>query len=77
MDGFVDKIIDVLLALVIFSALFGVIITTGLNPTAFSWKALNFGGTVYDFSWAPYIIGIMIIIGVVYLVYRYFLKNKK
>lgn len=73
---FVDKIIDVLIALVLFSALFGVVITTGLNPTTFSWKALNLGGTVYDMSWAPFVIGILIVIGLVYLVYKYMVHHK-
>lgn len=73
---FVDKMIDILIALILFSALFGVVLTTGLNPTQFSWKALNFGGTVYDLSWAPFVIGILIVIGVVYLVYKNFLSKK-
>jgi TRAP-type C4-dicarboxylate transport system permease small subunit len=74
MEGFTEKILDVLIALVIFFALLGVIITStnGLN-----WSALNIGGTVTNLSWAPYIIVLVIVVGAVYLVYRYLLHKKK
>ncbi len=73
MDGFVEKMLDVLIALAIFFALIGVIIgfTNGLN-----WSALNVGGTVTSFSWVPYILILVVLIGTVVLTYRYMLKHK-
>lgn len=74
MDGFAEKILDVLIAVVLFFAIIGVIITstTGLN-----WSALNVGGTVTNLSFVPYLIVLIIVIGVVVLVYRYMLHKKK
>jgi uncharacterized membrane protein len=73
MDGFTEKILDVLIAVVIFFALIGVIVsaTIGLN-----WGALNIGGTVYNLSWVPYVIVLVILVGAVVLVYRFMLKKK-
>jgi len=76
MEGFTEKIIDVLLAIVIFFALIGVIITA-TNSASFVWSAVNIGGTVYDVSWVPYIMVLLILVGVVVLVYRYMIKRKK
>ena len=74
MDGFVDKLLDVLLALVIFFALIGVIIsqTNGLN-----WATLNIGGTVTNLSWVPYVIVLVVVIVAVLLVYKYMRHGKK
>lgn len=75
MDGFTEKILDVLIAVVIFFALIGVIFTssTGLN-----WSAVNIGGTSTNLSWVPYILILVICVGAVVLVYRFMLhKGKK
>lgn len=74
MDGFTEKILDVLIAVVLFFALVGVIITstTGLN-----WASVNVGGTITNLSFVPYLIVLVICIGVVVLVYRYILGHKK
>jgi len=74
MDGFTEKILDVLIAVVLFFALVGVILTstTGLN-----WSAVNIGGTTTNLSFVPYLIVLIICIGVVVLVYRYMLSSKK
>ena len=74
MEGFVNKILDVLLALVIFFALIGVIIT---STNGISWGALNIGGTVTNLAWAPYVIVLVIVVGAVYLVYKYMITHKK
>ena len=73
MDGFTEKILDVLNAVVILFALIGVIITatTGLN-----WSALNIGGTTTNLSWVPYILVLVIVVGAVVLVYRFMLHKK-
>jgi uncharacterized membrane protein len=76
MDGFTEKILDVLIAVVIFFALIGVIITS-TNSSSFSWAAVNVGGTNYNFTWVPYILVLVILVGAVVLVYRYMLKSKK
>jgi uncharacterized membrane protein len=76
MDGFTEKILDVLIAVVIFFALIGVIIGA-TNSSAFSWDAVNIGGTVYNFAWVPYILVLVILVGAVVLVYRFMLKGKK
>lgn len=73
MDGFVDKILDVLIAVVIFFALIGVIITA---TNGLAWKTLNVAGTVYDLSWVPYILVLVILVGAVILVYKFMLKRK-
>ena len=74
MDGFVEKVLDVLLALIIFFALLGVILDA---TNTVSWSALNIGGSVKNFAWVPYVLVLVILIAVVILVYRYFLKHKK
>lgn len=74
MEGLTEKLIDVLLALVIFCALITVIITSINGVT---WSALNIAGTVYNFAWAPYVIVLVIIVALVVLVYRYMLKHKR
>lgn len=76
MEGFTEKILDVLIAVVLFFALIGVIITS-TNSSGFTWSAVNVGGSVKDLSFVPYIIVLVILIGVVVLVYRYMLKHKK
>lgn len=76
MDGFTEKILDVLIAVVIFFALIGVIITS-TNSASFTWDAVNVGGTSYNLSWVPYILVLIILVGAVVLVYRYMLKHKK
>lgn len=75
MDGFTEKILDVLIAVVIFFALIGVIVSA-TNSSGFSWVAVNVGGTVYNLSWVPYILILLILVGAVILVYRYMLKKK-
>lgn len=62
-----DTLIEVLIGVVVFIALFGFIITS-LN--GFDWTAVNVSGTAYDFSWAPYILVILLVVGLVYLGYR-------
>ena len=76
MDGFTEKILDVLIAVVIFFALIGVIITS-TNTATFVWGAVNVGGTVYNLAWVPYILVLVILVGAVVLVYRYMLSKKK
>lgn len=76
MDGFVDKILDVLIAVVIFFALIGVILGA-TNTGGLTWSALNIAGTSRDFSWVPYILVLVILVGVVFIVYRYMLRKKK
>jgi len=73
MDGFTEKILDVLIAVVIFFALIGVIVSATIGLT---WSALNIGGTVYNLSWVPYVIVLVILVGAVVLVYRFMLKKK-
>ena len=74
MEGFTEKILDVLIAVVLFFAIIGVILTstTGLN-----WSAINVGGTVTNLSFVPYLIVLIIVIGVVVLIYRAMLTKKK
>ena len=74
MDGFAEKILDVLIAVVLFFAIIGVIIT---STTGLDWSALNVGGTTTNLSFVPYLIVLIIVIGVVVLVYRYMLHKKK
>lgn len=76
MDGFTEKILDVLIAAVIFFALIGVIITA-TNTGSLTWSALNIAGTSYNLAWAPYILVLIIVVGAVVLVYRYMLKKHK
>jgi hypothetical protein len=72
MKGFTEKILDVLIAVVIFFALIGVIISA-----TNTWSAVNVGGTVYNFAWVPYVLILVILVGAVMLVYRYMLTHKK
>lgn len=74
MEGFTNKLIDILLAIVIFVALLGVIVTS-LN--GFTWSAVNIGGTVYNMAWAPYIVVILLVVGLVYLTYKYLFSKHK
>ena len=67
------KLLDILLAIVIFGALFGFIITS-LNGV--SWASINAGGTVVNLSFAPYIIVLLTVVGLVYLVYSHSFKKK-
>lgn len=76
MNGFTEKILDVLIAVVIFFALIGVIISA-TNSSGFTWSAINVGGATKDLSWVPYILVLVILVGAVVLVYRYMLKGKK
>jgi uncharacterized membrane protein len=76
MKGFTEKILDVLIAVVIFFALIGVIISA-TNSSTFTWSAVNVGGTVYNFAWVPYVLILVILVGAVMLVYRYMLTHKK
>lgn len=69
-----DVLIDVLIAFALLSALFGIVIGF-LNPSSFSWSALNIGGTVYNFAWVPYILAIFVIVGIVLLVKKKLLKK--
>jgi hypothetical protein len=74
MKGFTEKILDVLIACVIFFALIGVIV--GSTNSSVTWSALNVGGTIKDFSYVPYILILVILVGAVLLVYNYMLKKK-
>jgi polyferredoxin len=69
-----DKLLDVLLGIVIFVAIFGFIVTS-LN--GFDWANINAGGTIVNLSFAPYVIVLVIVIGLVYLVYEKFYHKKK
>jgi hypothetical protein len=75
MEGFTEKILDVLIAVVLFFALIGVILTS-TNTSGFTWGAVNVGGSLKDLSFVPYIIVLVIVIGAIVLVYRYMLKGK-
>lgn len=66
-NGMLDSLIEVLIGVVIFVALFGVIITS-IND--FDWAAVNVSGTVTDFSWAPYILVLLLVVGLVYMGYK-------
>lgn len=74
MEGFTEKILDVLLAIVIFVALFGVIVTSFAGVT---WDNLSIGGTTYNLGWFPFVVILVIIVAVVVLVYRHMLHKKK
>lgn len=64
-----NNLLDVLLAVVIFVALFGFILTS-LN--GFDWANIDAGGaSTIDLSFAPYVIVLVIVIGLVYLVYKH------
>lgn len=76
MEGFTEKILEVLIALVLFFALIGVIITS-TNSSSFDWSAVNIGGTVTNLSWAPYVIVLVVVVGALILVYQYMLKHKR
>lgn len=75
MKGFTEKILDVLIACVIFFALIGVIVSS--TNTNLTWSAVNVGGSQKDFSYVPYILVLVILVGAVLLVYRYMLSHKK
>lgn len=68
-----DSMLEVLLGIVIFVALFGFIVTS-LN--GFNWSAINAGGTIVNLSFAPYIIVLLIVLGLVYLIYAKFYKKQ-
>lgn len=74
MDGFTEKVLDVVLGAVIFFALIGVIVTSTNGTT---WSALNVGGTNYNLAWFPYVLVLVIITGAVVLIYRHMLGRKK
>jgi uncharacterized membrane protein len=67
-----DKLLDVLIGVVIFIALFGVILT---NINGFDWANVNVSGTIYDFTWAPFILVILLVVGLVYLGYKMISKK--
>jgi len=69
-----DSLLDVLIGIVIFVALFGFIVTS-LN--GFDWAHINAGGTVVDLGFAPYVIVLVIVLGLVYLVYKKFYKKSR
>lgn len=71
--NFTDKLIDILIGVLLFTALFGVIIA-GFNGV--TWSALNIAGTVYNMSWAPYVIVLLIVIGLVYFALK-FVRGKQ
>lgn len=70
---YADELIDLLIALVLFGALFPVI-TEQINNIGLD--AINVSGTVRNFSWAGYVIVILVLFGVVYLAMNQY-KNKK
>jgi len=67
-----DKLLDVLIGVVIFVALFGVILT---NINGFDWTAVNVSGTIYNFAWAPFILVILLVVGLIYLGYKMISKK--
>jgi hypothetical protein len=62
-----DNMLDVLIGVVIFVALIGVIVSS-INK--FDWANMNISGTMFDASWAPYILVILLVVGLVYLGYK-------
>lgn len=66
-------LLDNLLAVVIFTALFGVIIS---GFTAFNWGVVNIGGTNYNLYWVPLVIVFVIIAGVIYAIKNSVTKKK-
>lgn len=74
MEDFGEKMLTVLIAVVLFFALIGVIIG---QTTSLSWNALNIGGTTVNLSFVPYVLVLVIVIGVIILAYRYMLKKNK
>jgi hypothetical protein len=71
-----ELLMDLLIGFAILGALFGIIIGF-LNPTTFSWSALNIGGTVYSFSWVPYLLALLVIVGIVILFKNKLMKKGK
>ena len=69
MEGFTEKLLDVLLAVIIFFALIGVII--GATNGTLDWGAVNISGTLYDLSWVPYVLVLIIVVSAVVLVVKY------
>lgn len=74
MEDFGEKMLTVLIAVVLFFALIGVIIG---QTTSLTWSALNIGGTIVNLSFVPYVLVLVIVIGVIILAYRYMLKKHK
>jgi len=78
------NLLDILLAVVIFGALFGFIITSINGVTWYYTNSSWIGGTltgstysgVLDLRFAPYILVLLTVIGLVYLVYTHALKRK-
>ncbi len=73
MQNVTNKLLDALLGLIIFFALLGVIISA---TNTVEWGALNVGGTVYDLDWVPFVLVLIIIVGIVVLVYAH-MRGKK
>lgn len=71
-QGMTENLVDILIGIVIFIALFGFILTS-LN--GFTWSAVNAGGTVVNLSWAPYVLVILLVVGLVYLGFRMIKKK--
>lgn len=70
---YVTELVEVLLGVVIFGALFPVI-NTALETTGLDNVTLF--GTSYDFSWVGYIIVLALVIGLLYFGFRQ-LKQRK
>lgn len=70
-----EKLLDVLIAIVMFFALIGVIFTSA-NPSSLNWGVVNVGGTNYNLTWVPYILILVILVGAVILVYKYMVDKK-
>jgi hypothetical protein len=66
-------LLDVLLGLIIFFALLGVIIT---QTNTLGWSTLNVGGSIYNLNWVPFVLVLIIVLGIIVLVYANF-KHKK
>jgi hypothetical protein len=75
MDGFTEKLLDALIAVIMFFALIGVIISS-TNTAGFAWSAVNIGGTSTNLSFVPYILVLVIVIGAVILVYKHMLRSE-
>lgn len=70
---YVTELVEVLLGIVIFGALFPVI-NTALSSTGLD--NITLFGTSYDFSWVGYIIVLALVIGLLYFGFKQIKKAK-
>jgi len=69
---YANKLIDVLISVVVFGAMFP-IINTSVNGLGLD--NITVGATQYDFSWAGYLLVLGLIFGLVYLAMSQFKKK--